>query len=90
MTVKGWHAVREATISAIICEWCEGEQGALTYQHGGPQIKLVEEGRHKDVGLHKLLSICLFHLTNSVSEPLKFLLVTSHPDEVHLDRRERQ
>ena len=84
---KKVRALREAKISAIICEWCESEQAwrMCTYQHSSPQIKLVEEGCHEDVGLHKLLSVCLFHLTNGVSEPLKFLLVTSHPDEVHLE-----
>ena len=56
-----------------------------TYQHGSPQVKLVKECSHKDVGLNQLLGVRLLNLPNGVCEPLKLLLVTSHPDEVHLN-----
>ena len=61
-----------------------------TYQHGSPQVKLVKECRHKDVTLHQFLCICLFHFSDGVGEPLELLLVTSHPDEVHLEGEEQR
>ena len=55
-----------------------------TYQHGGPEVKLVEELCNEDMNLHKILYILLLNLTDDVSQPLKLVLGTSHPDEVNL------
>ena len=57
-----------------------------TYQHGGPEVKLVEELGDEDVDLHKIFRVLLLNLTDDVGQPLKLVLGTSHPDEVNLHR----
>ena len=57
-----------------------------TYQHGGPEVKLVKELSDEDVDFHKILCILLLNLTDDVSQPLKLVLGTCHPDEVNLYR----
>lgn len=57
-----------------------------TYQHGSSEVKLVKELCDEDVDLDKILCILLLNLTDDVSQPLKLVLGTSHPDEVNLYR----
>ena len=57
-----------------------------TYQHGCPEVKLVEELSDEDVNLHKVLCVLLLNLTDDVGKPLKLVLGTCHPDEVNLQQ----
>ena len=55
-----------------------------THQHGCSEIKLVKELGDEDVALNQTLGVCLFDITNDVSEPFPLFLTTSHPDEKYL------
>ena len=68
-----------------VCCICTG-----TYQHGGPEVKLVKELCDEDVDLHKIFRVLLLDLTDDISQPLKLVLGTGHPNEVDLDRHNQQ
>ena len=55
-----------------------------TYQHGGTEVKLVEELSDKDVDLKLVLLVALLSFTNDVGEPLVLLLSTCDPNEEDL------
>ena len=55
-----------------------------THQHGGSEVKFVEELGDEDVILHKTLLISFFSFLDDLSKPLPLLLSTGHPDEEHL------
>lgn len=55
-----------------------------TYQHGGSEVKLVKELCNKDVCLHQVILVSIFHLANNLSEPLVLFLSTGNPDEEDL------
>ena len=57
-----------------------------TYQHGGPEVKLVKELGDEDVDLHQMFRVFLLNLTDDVGQPLKLVLGTCHPDEINLHR----
>ena len=54
------------------------------YQHSGPEIKLLLELRDEDMDRHEILLVRILHVPNNVSQPLKLLLVTGHPQEINL------
>ena len=57
---------------------------ALTYQHGGPEVKLLSQLGDVDVHGHQVLVVILLYLPDDVSQPLKLPLGSCHPDEVDL------
>ena len=42
-----------------------------TYQHGGPEVELVEELRDEDVHLQHVGHVLTLHVPKDVDEPLK-------------------
>lgn len=59
-------------------------QNKTTYQHGGTQIKSIEELCDEDVRFDDLLLVDLFDVVQDVEQPFELLLTRRHPDEVHL------
>lgn len=57
---------------------------ALTYQHGGPEVKLLSQLSDVDVHSHEVLVVILLHLPDDISQPLELPLGPCHPDEVYL------
>lgn len=57
---------------------------ALTYQHGGPEVKLLSQLGDVDVHRHQVPVVILLHLPDDVSQPFKLPLGPCHPDEVDL------
>ena len=58
-----------------------------SYQHGGPNIILLLELCDKDMSIYKSFRIILFYLSNNICHPLKLLLCSSYPQEVHLRKK---
>ena len=58
-----------------------------TYQHGSPEIKLLEELSNKDMNRYKVFIVLILHLSNDVNNPLKLLLASGHPKEIYLHNR---
>ena len=56
------------------------------YQHGGPEVELLPELGDEDVHADQVLGVVLLHLTDDVRHPLKLLLGTRDPQEVHLQK----
>lgn len=54
------------------------------YQHCSAYVILVTILCDKDVNVNNLVLILGLDITNDVSEPLKLLLTSTHPQEVHL------
>ena len=61
------------------------------HQHGGSEVKFVEELGDEDVVLHQVVGVSLFNVTDDLGKPLILLLGTRHPNEEYLEReRERE
>ena len=60
---------------------------SCTYQHGSPEIKLLEELSNKDMNRYKVFIVLILHLSNDVNNPLKLLLASGHPKEIYLHNR---
>lgn len=55
-----------------------------TYQHSGPEIKLMEELRYEYVYLQHVGDIFALHVTQDVDEPLEVLVGWTNPEEIYL------
>ena len=56
-----------------------------SYQHGGPQIKLVEELSDEDMHLEDVGDVLVLHVFEDVDEPLKVPMRGADPQEVDLE-----
>ena len=56
----------------------------MTHQHGGPQVKLVEELSDEDVHLQDIGDVFPLHVPQHVDEPLEGAVGRADPQEIHL------